>query len=142
MKCEKCICNRCNHVNCNWCNFCGAVRLSCDDYIGLTSEEIYEGYEMRDQYGLYKDTNYYKWDLALAFLTMSNDAFFMKFGFNYIPNIKLQNKVRPYITKKIARRGKELTEYYDLEFRKSPTEALKKGKYLGRELKSGAKNGA
>lgn len=52
-----------------------------------------EGFKkLKKKYGMYK--GYSKVDLTKSFLTMSNDSFFKLYGFNYIPDMKLQDEVR------------------------------------------------
>jgi len=41
-------------------------------------------------------------DLATAFLTMSNDAFFHQFGFNFIPDSAYRQKAQAVIGKRLA----------------------------------------
>lgn len=48
--------------------------------------------ELEKKYGTYK--GYSKVDLTKSFLTMTNDDFFKLYGFNYIPDMKLQDSVR------------------------------------------------
>lgn len=39
------------------------------------------------------------WDLTIEWLTMTNDLFFQKYGFNWTPSIKLQDDVKAFMNK-------------------------------------------
>lgn len=49
----------------------------------------------RIKYGMFGC--HYKWDLAKAWITMSNDDFYDLFGFNWFPNSELREEVRKYL---------------------------------------------
>lgn len=42
---------------------------------------------------------YSKWDLTMDWLTMTNDLFFNKYGFNWTPSIRLQNDAKHFMNK-------------------------------------------
>ncbi len=52
---------------------------------------------MKANYGKYK--GYWKWDLAIDFYKMSNDGFFNKYGFNYVPTGQLRKDVQAHLFK-------------------------------------------
>lgn len=47
------------------------------------------------KYGMFR--GYYCWDLAKAWLTMTNDDFYNLYGFNWVPELFLREEVRKYI---------------------------------------------
>lgn len=49
----------------------------------------------RIKYGMIN--GHYKWDLAKAWLTMSNDGFYNLYGFNWVPPVWIYEEVRNYI---------------------------------------------
>jgi hypothetical protein len=40
---------------------------------------------------------HHKWDLAKSWLTMTNDSFFDRYGFNWVPPIKMYENARKYL---------------------------------------------
>jgi hypothetical protein len=52
---------------------------------------------LRAKYGEYRD--YSAWDLAKEFFTMSNDDFFLKYGFNYVPRGQLWEDAKDYLAR-------------------------------------------
>lgn len=57
---------------------------------GRTTEQTY-----RLRYG--KMNGHYKWDLAKAWLTMSNDSFYELYGFSWVPPSWMYEQAREFI---------------------------------------------
>ena len=51
--------------------------------------------EMRKKFGKLK--GHYKWDLAVEWFQTSNDMFFEKYGFNFVPKEKLFDEAKEYV---------------------------------------------
>lgn len=50
---------------------------------------------MRNKFGKHKD--HYEWDLAVEWFQTSNDTFFEKYGFNFVPRGKLFDEAKEYV---------------------------------------------
>lgn len=61
--------------------------------IGKHSEKLVS--DMRMKFGNFK--GHYEWDLAVEWFQMSNDDFFEKYGFNFVPRGKLFEQAREYV---------------------------------------------
>lgn len=63
---------------------------------GSIRSKINEAYEMhmRTEHGMAHGC--YRWDLAMDFFNMSNDMFFEKYGFNFIPRGKLFDEAKRF----------------------------------------------
>lgn len=64
-----------------------------DGYVRLTTQE--EINDAKNKYSTYK--GYPKLQLALDFFQMSNDLFFIAYGFNYVPEGKVREDARKMI---------------------------------------------
>lgn len=62
----------------------------------LKSEIVHK---LKKKYGKYK--GYSIVDLAFSFMTMTNDDFFKVYGFNYVPEMKLQDEVKSLLYENI-----------------------------------------
>ena len=64
-------------------------------YPSTDGKPQYNEDSMRAKYGTFK--GYYRWELAKAWLTMTNDQFHQLYGFNWVPSVHLKDAVRPYL---------------------------------------------
>lgn len=58
--------------------------------VNKISEDVY-----REKYGKFR--GYFKWDLAKDWLRITNDDFFDKYGFNWVPPIWMYEQAREYL---------------------------------------------
>lgn len=61
--------------------------------IGKHSEKLAS--DIRMKFGKFK--GHYEWDLAVEWFQMSNDYFFEKYGFNFVPKGKLFEQAKEYV---------------------------------------------